>query len=94
MPLSTASPELRQAAPRGTVHAVSDLQISSNVQLTAAEAEAVATAAVLHHLRAASAGGAAGPKPDEMSNWAREALLTSVDKNLHRMTAWGIRSWG
>lgn len=69
-------------------------QISSDAPLTAAEAEAVATAAVLHHLRAASAAGSSGPHPDEMGNWAREALLTSVDKNLHRMTAWGIRTWG
>lgn len=73
---------------------MSDLQISSQTPLTGTEVEAVATAAVLHHLRAASAAGASGPQPDEMGNWAREALLTSVDKNLHRMTAWGIRSWG
>lgn len=71
------------------------MQIRTETPLTAAEAEAIATAAVLHHLRAASAaGGSRGPQPDEISPWAREALLTSVDKNLHRMTAWGVRSWG
>jgi hypothetical protein len=62
--------------------------------LTAAEAEAIATAAALHHLHAAQAGGVEGVHPDPISPWAREALLTSVDKNLHRMTAWGVRTWG
>ncbi len=63
-------------------------------KLTAAEAEAIATAVALHHLRASQAGGGAGPQVDPLSNWAREALYTSVDKNLHRFTAWGLRSWG
>lgn len=63
-------------------------------QLTAAEAEAIATAVALHHLRASQAGGGGGPHDDPFSNWAREALYTSVDKNLHRFTAWGHRSWG
>lgn len=63
-------------------------------QLSAAEAEAIATAVALHHLRASQAGGAGGPLADPFSPWAREALYTSVDKNLHRMTAWGHRTWG
>lgn len=67
---------------------------SSDAPLTAAEAEAIATAAALHHLRAASAAGNSGPQPDPFGAWAREALYTSVDKNLHRMTAWGHRTWG
>ena len=67
---------------------------STDAPLTAAEAEAIATAVALHHLRASQAGGGEGPHADPFSNWAREGLLTSVDKNLHRMTAWGVRSWG
>lgn len=63
-------------------------------KLSAAEAEAIATAVALHHLRASQSGGAGGPHADPLSNWAREALYTSVDKNLHRFTAWGLRSWG
>ena len=62
--------------------------------ITAAEAEAIATAVALHHLHASQAGGGEGVHADPISPWAREALLTSVDKNLHRMTAWGVRSWG
>jgi hypothetical protein len=63
--------------------------------LTAAEAEAIATAVALHHLHAAQgAGASSGPVADPFTPWAREALYTSVDKNLHRMTAWGHRSWG
>jgi hypothetical protein len=69
-------------------------RLSDAPQLSAAEAEAIATAAALHHLHAAHAGGAGGPHTDPISSWAREGLLTSVDKNLHRMTAWGVRSWG
>ncbi|MDO9352690.1 MAG: hypothetical protein Q7T55_03285 [Solirubrobacteraceae bacterium] len=68
--------------------------ISSDQPLTAAEAEAVATAVVLHHLRAAQGAGGSGPTVDRISPWAREALLTSVDKELHRVTAWGTRTWG
>lgn len=67
---------------------------SSDAPLTAAEAEAIATAIALHHLRAASAGSVGGPVEDPFGNWAREALYTSVDKNLHRMNAWGHRTWG
>lgn len=78
----------------GTFHDVTSAQITSDTPLTAAEAEAIATAVALHHVRAASAGGAGGPHADEIGNWAREALLTSVDKELHRMTAWGVRTWG
>ncbi len=63
-------------------------------KLTAAEAEAIATAVALHHLRASQSGGTGGPHADPLSNWAREALYTSVDKNHHRFTAWGLRSWG
>lgn len=63
--------------------------------LTAAEAEAIATAAALHHLRASHAGAApARSHEDLFSNWARESLLTSMDKSTHRMTSWGFRNWG
>ncbi|MFT4034209.1 MAG: hypothetical protein QM679_01380 [Patulibacter sp.] len=62
--------------------------------LTADEAQAVATAVALHHLRASQASSGNAAQPDPFSNWAREALYTSVDKNLHRFTAWGHRSWG
>ncbi|MEH3055048.1 MAG: hypothetical protein PGN13_13795 [Patulibacter minatonensis] len=62
--------------------------------LTAAEAEAIATAVALHHLHAAQSAGVGGPVADPFTPWAREALYTSVDKNLHRMTAWGHRTWG
>lgn len=68
--------------------------ISSEQPLSAAEAEAIATSVALHHLRASQAAANSGPVPDRFSPWAREALLTSVDKNLHRVTAWGVRSWG
>lgn len=63
-------------------------------QLTAAEAEAIATAVALHHLRASQSGGAGGPHTDPLNNWARESLYSSVDKNLHRFTGWGLRTWG
>lgn len=62
--------------------------------LSAEEAEAIATAVALHHLRAAQAAATSGPSEDRFSPWAREALLTSVDKELHRVTAWGVRTWG
>lgn len=63
--------------------------------LTAEEAEAIATAAALHHLRASQAGASSGGShEDRFSNWARESLLSSMDKSPHRMTAWGVRSWG
>jgi hypothetical protein len=69
--------------------------ITSDQTLTAAEAEAVATSVVLHHLRAAQAAASSSAQSeDKFSPWAREALLTSVDKELHRVTAWGVRSWG
>ena len=62
--------------------------------LSADEAEAIATAVALHHLRASQAASVSGPTEDRFSPWAREALLTSVDKELHRVTAWGVRTWG
>ncbi len=62
--------------------------------LSAEEAEAIATTIALHHHRAAQAAANSGPVPDNFSPWAREALLTSVDKELHRVTAWGVRTWG
>ncbi|MBO9532524.1 MAG: hypothetical protein J7513_06085 [Solirubrobacteraceae bacterium] len=67
---------------------------STDAPLTAAEAEAIATAIALHHHRASQAGGAGGPVADQFGNWAREALYTSTDKSLHRLTAWGHRTWG
>jgi hypothetical protein len=67
---------------------------STDAQLTAAEAEAIATAVALHHLHAAQSAGAGGPHADPLGNWAREALYTSIDKNPHRFTAWGLRNWG
>lgn len=63
------------------------------VPLTAEEAEAIATAAALHHLRAASAGGPG--EPERLSGWARQALLSGVDRGPHRITAWGDPNhWG
>ncbi len=71
------------------------MSTSSEAPLTAAEAEAIATAVALHHLRASQAGSSVGgPHSDPFGNWAREALYTSVDKSLHRLTAWGHRTWG
>ncbi|MDQ8045301.1 MAG: hypothetical protein AAGC46_09410 [Solirubrobacteraceae bacterium] len=69
---------------------------ASTPPLSAEEAEAIATAVALHHLRASQAGaaGGSGNHEDRFSNWARESLLTSMDKQPHRMTAWGVRSWG
>lgn len=61
--------------------------------LTAAEAEAIATAAALHHLRAASAGGPAAPQ--RPSNWVRHNLLAGVDRGPHHVTPWGDpQHWG
>jgi hypothetical protein len=67
---------------------------TSHQPLSAEEAEAVATAVALHHLRASQAAANAGPGPDRFSNWARESLLANMDKSPHRMTAWGLRTWG
>lgn len=73
---------------------MSDVQIQTNAPLTAAEAEAIATAVALHHHRAAQAAASSGgPGPDPFSNWAREALLQSVNGHSPRQTAWGLPSW-
>lgn len=73
---------------------MSDVQIQSSTPLTAAEAEAIATAVALHHHRAAQAAATAGgPGPDPFSNWAREALLQSVNSHTPRAMAWGLPSW-
>ena len=73
---------------------MSDAQVTQPTGLSAAEAEAIATAVALHHLHASAAAASSGPLPDRFTPWAREALLASVDKNLHRTTAWGNRNWG
>jgi hypothetical protein len=68
---------------------------SATPPLSAEEAEAIATAVALHHLRASQAGTAtARTHEDLFSNWARESLLTNMDKSHHRMTSWGLRTWG
>ena len=73
---------------------MSEVQIQSSTPLTAAEAEAIATAVALHHHRAAQAAATSGgPQPDPFSNWAREALLQSVNGHSPRQTAWGLPSW-
>ncbi len=68
-------------------------QITTSEPLTAAEAEAIATAVALHHHRAAQAAATSGPREDPFSNWAREALLQSVNGHSPRQTAWGLPSW-
>jgi hypothetical protein len=73
---------------------MSNVSVTSTLPLSAEEAEAIATAVALHHLHASAAAAASGPQDDRFSPWAREALLSSVDKNLHRTTAWGNRNWG
>lgn len=72
---------------------MSSVSIRTSEPLTAAEAEAIATAVALHHHRAAQAAANSGPGEDPISNWAREALLQSVNGHSPRMTAWGLPSW-
>lgn len=58
--------------------------------LTAAEAEAIATAIALHHLRASSAGGPSGPAPDAWTGWARAGMLSNLEREPHPTAVWGV----
>lgn len=62
-------------------------RLTPDTPLSAEEAQAIATVAALHHLRAASAGGPAAPEP--VVGWSREALLAGVDRSPQRPTNWG-----
>lgn len=68
-------------------------QPTVDAPLTAAEAEAAALAAALHHLRLASTQPAQAQQ--RVTGWAREALLDGVDRGPRRPISWGDpHPWG